>query len=133
MKPLKGKYAAIIALLLGLVSFGFLIASAIVGKAAPYDPTVPPVVTPEHGCFMYSLIISIVSVIPFVVEGVCSIVRATHGKNILLNFLSALLTFGMIPMAFMTSAAWFCYYGVVFAAEVVFLILYCKDQFIYPS
>ena len=129
MKQLKGKYAALVGLILGVISFGYLIASEIV--STPYDPTNPPVVTPEHGCFMYGLIISIVSVIPFVVEGVCSIVRATRGRDILLNFLSALLTFGLIPMAFMTPAVWFCYYGAVCVAEVVFFILYCKKYVVF--
>ena len=130
MKRLKGKYAAIIALLFGLVSWGYLIVSVIAGKVTTYDPTNPFSTNLEHGYFMCGLIISIVSVIPFAVEGVCSIVRATRGKDILLNFLSALLTLGLIPMALLTPTVWFCYYGVVFAAEVIFFIIYCKKYVI---
>ena len=131
MKQFKVKYAAIIALLIGLVSWGYLIASGIAGKVTTYDPMDPLSKNLVHGYFMYGLIISIVSVIPFAVEGVISIVRATRGKDILLNFLSALLTLGLIPMAFLTPTAWFCYYGVVFAAEVIFFIIYCKKYVIF--
>jgi hypothetical protein len=133
MKRLKGKFAAIVALLIGLVSWGYLIASEIAGKVTTYDPTDPHSTNFMHGFFMYGLIISIVSVLPFMVEGICSIVRATLGEDIWLNSLSALLTLGLIPMAFMPSTVWFCYYGVAYVAELVFVILHCKKNTTHPG
>ena len=67
MKRITGKLAAIVALLIGMVGWGYLIASYIV--AEPYVPTVSPAVTREHGYFMCGYILTYVSVIPFVVEG----------------------------------------------------------------
>ena len=125
MKRITGKLAAIVALLIGMVGWGYLIASKIV--AEPYVPTVSPAVTREHGYFMIGYILTYVSVIPFVVEGICSTIRATLAfdrGSIVLNCISALLTFGLIPAVFMNYIVWFCCYGIMFAAEIVLLILH---------
>ena len=129
MKRITGKLAAIVALLIGMVGWGYLIASKIV--AEPYVPTVSPVVTREHGYFMCGYILTYVSVIPFVVEGICSFSR-THrefdGKSIALNYVSAILTLGLIPAVFMNYIVWFCYYGIVFLAELILVILHITQK-----
>ena len=130
MKRILGKIPAIIALILGLISFGYLIASEIVAKVNPV--TAPQPITPEHACFMTGYILSFVSALLFMVEGIYSIVRAARGtckKDNLLNVISAVLTFCMIPMVGMAPPTmWFCYYGIACAAELVFIILHCMKK-----
>lgn len=132
MKRITGKLAAIVALLIGMVGWGYLIASKIV--AEPYVPTVSPVVTREHGYFMCGYILTYVSVIPFVVECICSFSR-THrefdGKSIALNHVSAVFTLSLIPMIYFSLAdyvVWLCYYGIVFAAELILVILHITQK-----
>ena len=129
MKRITGKLAAIVALLIGMVGWGYLIASYIV--AEPYVPTVSPAVTREHGYFMCGYILTYVSVIPFVVECICSYSR-THrefdGKSIALNHVSAILTLGLIPAVFMNYIVWFCCYGIVFLAELILVILHITQK-----
>lgn len=130
MKRFLGKIPAILAIILGLVSFGYLIASVVVAKMNPV--TEPQPITPEHACFMTGYILSVVSVLPFVVEGFCSIVRAACGISMwvkLPNIISAVLTLCMIPLFGLTPpTVWFCYYGVACAAELVFIILHCMKK-----
>ena len=129
MKRMKGKLAAIVALLIGMVGWGYLIASYIVSE--PYVPTVSSTVTREHGYFMCGYILTYVSVIPFVVEGICSTIRATLAfdrGSILLNCISALLTFALIPAVFTSYIVWFCCYGIVFLAELILVILHITQK-----
>ena len=129
MKRILGKIPAIIALILGLISFGYLIASEIVAKVNPV--TDPQPITPEHGYFMCGYILTYVSVIPFVVEGICSTIRATLAfdrGSIVLNCISALLTFALIPAVFMNYIVWFCCYGIVFLAELILVILHITQK-----
>lgn len=133
MKRFLGKIPAILAIILGLVCFGYLIASVVVAKNPELGPqTVSPAITPEHACFMTGYVLSVVSVLPFVVEGFCSIIRAACGISMwdkLPNIISAVLTFCMIPMFGLTPPeVWFTYYGVACAAEIVFIILHCKKN-----
>ena len=70
MKRIIGKIPAIIAIILGLVCFGYLIASEVVAKNPALGPQPSsPAITPEHACFATCYILSVVSVFPFVVEG----------------------------------------------------------------
>ena len=96
-----------------------------------------PAITPEHACFATGYILSVVSVFPFVVEGICSIVHAACGtskRENIPNIISAVLTFCMIPMSGMTPpAVWFSYYAVACAAELVFIILHCKKKTAYSG
>ena len=138
MKRIIGKIPAIIAIILGLVCFGYLIASEVVAKNPALGPQPgSPAITPEHACFATGYILSVVSVFPFVVEGICSIVRAACGtskRENIPNIISAVLTFCMIPMSGMTPpAVWFSYYAVACAAELVFIILHCKKKTAYSG
>ena len=138
MKRIIGKIHAIIAIILGLVCFGYLIASEVVAKNPALGPQPSsPAITPEHACFATGYILSVVSVFPFVVEGICSIVRAACGtskRENIPNIISAVLTFCMIPMSGMTPpAVWFSYYAVACAAELVFIILHCKKKTAYSG
>ena len=52
MKRIIGKIPAIIAIILGLVCFGYLIASEVVAKNPALGPQPgSPAITPEHACF----------------------------------------------------------------------------------
>ena len=138
MKRIIGKIPAIIAIILGLVCFGYLIASEVVAKNPALGPQPSsPAITPEHACFATGYILSVVSVFPFVVEGICSIVRAACGtskRENIPNIISAVLTFCMIPMSGMTPpTVWFSYYAVACAAELVFIILHCKKKTAYSG
>ena len=138
MKRIIGKIPAIIAIILGLVCFGYLIASEVVAKNPALGPQPSsPAITPEHACFATGYILSVVSVFPFVVEGICSIVRAACGtskRENIPNIISAVLTFCMIPMSGMTPpAVWFSYYAVACSAELVFIILHCKKKTAYSG
>ena len=138
MKRIIGKIPAIIAIILGLVCFGYLIASEVVAKNPALGPQPSsPAITPEHACFATGYILSVVSVFPFVVEGICSIVRAACGtskRENIPNIISAVLTFCMIPMSGMTPpAVWFSYYAVACAAELVFIIFHCKKKNAYSG
>lgn len=126
MKRIKGKCAALIALTLGVVCWGFIIASTIAYTVDPNNPADSKVY------LFFGFIVSVVSVIPFVVEGILSVVRAVRWSNrrtLVTNSLSALLTLGLIPMIIFTDDyVWLCYYGIVFVAEIVLLIPYFRQE-----
>jgi hypothetical protein len=134
MKRFKGKYAAFVALALALVSWGFLIPAIVMYATVPFDPSVhdlPPGLTYMVG----SIIFSVLSLIPYTVEGIRSIIRAArwlNKKTLFLNIVLAILTLGLIPMSFFAFYScyevWFTYYGVVFVAELISIIPYCKKE-----
>lgn len=131
MKRLKGKCAALIALILGVVSWGFIITEYIFYIKNPPDPSVK-ISLPDLRYLVKGLGYSALSVIPFAIEGIRSIVRATRWvdrKSLAWDIASAVLMLGLIPMLYFSFAdyvVWLCYYGVVFVTEAVFFILDCK-------
>ena len=133
MKKLKGKYAALIALFLGVVSWGFMITEYILYIKNPPDPSIK-ISLPDLQYLVKGLGYSALSVIPFSVEGIRSIVRATRSadrRRLVWDIASAVITLGLIPMlyfSFADYAVWLCYYGVVFIAELISVILHCVKK-----
>ena len=133
MKKFKGKYAALIALILGVVGWGFMITEYILYIKNPPDPSIK-ISLPDLQYLVKGLGYSALSVIPFSVEGIRSIVRATRSadrRRLVWNIASAVLTLGLIPMlyfSFADYAVWLCYYGVVFIAELISVILHCVKK-----
>ena len=133
MKKFKGKYAALIALILGVVGWGFMITEYILYIKNPPDPSIK-ISLPDLQYLVKGLGYSALSVIPFSVEGIRSIVRATRSvdrRRLVWDIVSAVLTLGLIPMlyfSFADYAVWLCYYGVVFIAELISVILHCVKK-----
>ena len=133
MKRLKGKYAALIALIFGVVGWGFVITEYILYIKNPPDPSIK-ISLPDLQYLVKGLGYSALSVIPFSVEGIRSIVRATRSadrRRLVWDIASAVLTLGLIPMlyfSFADYAVWLCYYGVVFIAELISVILHCVKK-----
>ncbi len=133
MIKLKGKYAALIALILGVVGWGFMITEYILYIKSPPDPSIK-ISLPDLQYLVKGLGYSALSVIPFSVEGIRSIVRATRSadrRRLVWDIASAVLTLGLIPMlyfSFADYAVWLCYYGVVFIAELISVILHCVKK-----
>lgn len=133
MKKFKGKYAALIALILGVVGFGFMITEYILYIKNPPDPSIK-ISLPDLQYLVKGLCYSALSVIPFSVEGIRSIVRATRSvdrRRLVWDIASAVLTLGLIPMLYFSLAyyaVWLCYYGVVFIAELISVILHCVKK-----
>lgn len=133
MKKLKGKYAALIALILGVVGWGFMITEYILYIKNPPDPSIK-ISLPDLQYLVKGLGYSALSVIPFSVEGIRSIVRATRSadrRRLVWDIASAVLTLGLIPMLYFSLAyyvVWLCYYGVVFIAELISVILHCVKK-----
>ena len=133
MKRFKGKYAALIALTLGVVGWGFIITEYILYIKKPPDPSVK-ISLPDLQYLVKGLGFSGLSVIPFAVEGIHSIVRATRPvdrKRLVWDIALAVLTLGLIPMLYFSFAdyrVWLCYYGVVFIAELISVILHCVKK-----
>ena len=133
MKKFKGKYAALIALILGVVGWGFMITEYILYIKNPPDPSIK-ISLPDLQYLVKGLGYSALSVIPFSVEGIRSIVRATRSadrRRLVWDIASAVLTLGLIPMlyfSFADYAVWLCYYGVVFIAELISVILHCVKK-----
>lgn len=129
MKKIKGKYAALIALILGVVGWGFMITEYILYIKNPPDPSIK-ISLPDLQYLVKGLGYSALSVIPFSVEGIRSIVRATRSadrRRLVWDIASAVLTLGLIPMlyfSFADYAVWLCYYSVVFIAELISVILH---------
>ena len=136
MKKFKGKYAALIALILGVVGWGFMITEYILYIKNPPDPSIK-ISLPDLQYLVKGLGYSALSVIPFSVEGIRSIVRATRSadrRRLVWDIASAVLTLGLIPMLYFSFAdyrVWLCYYGVVFVAELIFFILHCKKNAVF--
>lgn len=136
MKKFKGKYAALIALILGVVGWGFMITEYILYIKNPPDPSIK-ISLPDLQYLVKGLGYSALSVIPFSVEGIRSIVRATRSadrRRLVWDIASAVLTLGLIPMLYFSFAdyrVWLCYYGVVFVAELIFFILHCKKNTVF--
>ena len=133
MKKFKGKYAALIALILGVVGFGFMTTEYILYIKNPPDPSIK-ISLPDLQYLVKGLGYSALSVIPFSVEGIRSIVRATRSadrRRLIWDIVSAVLTLGLIPMLYFSLAyyvVWLCYYGVVFIAELISVILHCVKK-----
>ena len=133
MKKFKGKYAALIALFLGVVGWGFMITEYILYIKNPPDPSIK-ISLPDLQYLVKGLGYSALSVILFSVEGIRSIVRATRSadrRRLVWDIASAVLTLGLIPMLyfpFANYAVWLCYYGVVFIEELISVILHCVKK-----
>ena len=133
MKRLKGRYAALIALIFGVVGWGFVITEYILYIKNPPDPSIK-ISLPDLQYLVKGLGYSALSVIPFSVEGIRSIVRATRSadrRRLVWDIASAVLTLGLIPMlyfSFADYAVWLCYYDVVFIAELISVILHCVKK-----
>ena len=77
MKRITGKLAAIVALLIGLVGWGFVITEYILYVTNPPDPSVK-ISLPDLLYLVKGLGFSVLSAVLFAVEGIRSIIRATR-------------------------------------------------------
>ena len=130
MKRMKNKLAAIVALLIGMVGCGFIITEYILYFKNPPDPSVK-ITLPDLQYLVKGLGYTALSAIPFAAVGIASIIRATLAfdrGSIVLNCISALLTFALIPAVFMNYIVWFCCYGIVFLAELILVILHITQK-----
>ena len=135
MKRITGKLAAIVALLIGMVGCGFIITEYILYVKNPPDPSVK-ISLPDLQYLVKGLGYTALSAIPFAAEGIASIIRATRWVNrkaLVLDIVSAVFTLGLIPMLYFAFAfagyrVWLCYYGIVFAVEIVLVILHITQK-----
>ena len=133
MKRMKNKLAAIVALLIGMVGCGFIITEYILYFKNPPDPSVK-ITLPDLQYLVKGLGYTALSAIPFAAEGIASIIRATRWvsrKALVLDIVSAVFTLGLIPMIYFSLAdyvVWLCYYGIVFLAELILVILHITQK-----
>lgn len=133
MKRITGKLAAIVALLIGMVGCGFIITEYILYIKNPPDPSVK-ISLPDLQYLVKGLGYTALSTILFVAEGIASIIRATrwvNRKTLILDIVSAVFTLGLIPMIYFSLAdyvVWLCYYGIVFLAELILVILHITQK-----
>ena len=133
MKRMKNKLAAIVALLIGMVGCGFIITEYILYFKNPPDPSVK-ITLPDLQYLVKGLGYTALSAIPFAAEGIASIIRATRWVNrkaLVLDIVSAIFTLGLIPMIYFSLAdyvVWLCYYGIVFLAELILVILHITQK-----
>ena len=133
MKRMKNKLAAIVALLIGMVGCGFIITEYILYFKNPPDPSVK-ITLPDLQYLVKGLGYTALSAIPFAAEGIASIIRATRWVNrkaLVLDIVSAVFTLGLIPMIYFSLAdyvVWLCYYGIVFLAELILVILHITQK-----
>ena len=133
MNRVKGKYAALIALILGWIGCGFIITEYILYVKNPPDPSVK-ISLPDLQYLVKGLGYTALSAIPFAAEGIASIIRATRWVNrkaLVLDIVSAVFTLGLIPMIYFSLAdyvVWLCYYGIVFLAELILVILHITQK-----
>ena len=133
MKRMKDKLAAIVALLIGMVGCGFIITEYILYFKNPPDPSVK-ISLPDLQYLVKGLGYTALSAIPFAAEGIASIIRATRWVNrkaLVLDIVSAVFTLGLIPMIYFSLAdyvVWLCYYGIVFLAELILVILHITQK-----
>ncbi len=133
MKRMKNKLAAIVALLIGMVGCGFIITEYILYFKNPPDPSVK-ITLPDLQYLVKGLGYTALSAIPFAAEGIASIIRATRWVNrkaLVLDIVSAVFTLGLIPMIYFSLAdyvVWLCYYGIMFLAELILVILHITQK-----
>ena len=133
MKRMKNKLAAIVALLIGMVGCGFIITEYILYFKNPPDPSVK-ITLPDLQYLVKGLGYTALSAIPFAAEGIASIIRATRWvsrKALVLDIVSAVFTLGLIPMIYFSLAdyvVWLCYYGIMFLAELILVILHITQK-----
>lgn len=133
MKRMKNKIAAIVALLIGMVGCGFIITEYILYFKNPPDPSVK-ITLPDLQYLVKGLGYTALSAIPFAAEGIASIIRATRWVNrkaLVLDIVSAVFTLGLIPMIYFSLAdyvVWLCYYGIMFLAELILVILHITQK-----
>ena len=133
MKRMKNKLAAIVALLIGMVGCGFIITEYILYFKNPPDPSVK-ISLPDLQYLVKGLGYTVLSAILFAAEGIASIIRATRWVNrkaLVLDIVSAVFTLGLIPMIYFSLAdyvVWLCYYGIMFLAELILVILHITQK-----
>ena len=130
MKKYINKTNGIIAVLISLVSLGFLAATIAFGfKELPDDYMGMP---PSFAFWVYSMIFSLISMVFYVLDAVHSIELATIKKIFpAVNIIFALIVFLGIPVAIFIgggvyTAVWYVYYAVIILLEIVSIVKHIK-------
>ena len=130
MKKYINKTNGIIAVLISLVSLGFLAATIAFGfKELPDDYMGMP---PSFAFWVYSMIFSLISMVFYFLDAVHSIELATIKKIFpAFNIIFALIVFLGIPVAIFIgggvyTAVWYVYYAVIILLEIVSVVKHIK-------
>ncbi|MBE6566027.1 MAG: hypothetical protein E7659_02850 [Ruminococcaceae bacterium] len=124
----KGK--GVTALVLTVISLAFMLVGIV---------TAPPAEQQEGGhnalfaCWVYSMIVALISVFFYMLDGFASIGKAFKGILPGFNILSALLFLGAVPMAVFVGGGqytvyWYVYYLFIFLWEIISVAKHKKLQ-----
>ena len=130
MKKYINKTNGVIAVLISLVSLGFLVATIAFGfKELPDDNMGMP---PSFAFWVYSMIFSLISMVFYVLDALHSFELATIKKIFpAFNIIFALIVFLGIPVAIFIgggvyTAVWYVYYAVIILLEIVSIVKHIK-------
>jgi high-affinity K+ transport system ATPase subunit B len=130
MRSVSSKAPAIIAMLISLVSFGFLVSAFVVSiNEAPPEMGV----SASFALWLLSVVISMISLIPYTIDAILSAIKIFVKINPLFNSILTLILIGAIPMAIFVGTGtginiyiWFSYYWLMFILEIVSIIKHAK-------
>lgn len=128
MRDVASKTHGIIAVIISAISLGLMIWGLFI------DTPVEQGVSRGFACWIFSIIVAIVSVISYVVDGIICLIKALNKIRPGFNLISAVLYIGSVPMLFFVGAAlnftvvWYVYYLGIFVLQIVDIIKHIKLQ-----
>lgn len=129
MKNHIKKTCGIIALLISLISLGFLAVSIAFGFEETSSDYIG--MSPSFAFWIYAMIFSLLSMVFYFIDALKSIVLAFNRIFAAFNIIFALLIFTGVPISIwlgggVYTAIWFLYYMVIIITEVISIIKHIK-------
>ena len=128
MRRIISKVNGIIAVILSAISIGLMIWGLLI------DTPVEQGVSAGFACWVFSIIIALISVVAYIVDGVFCLIKVFRKIRPGFNLLSALLYIASAPMVFFVGAAlnytllFYVYYLGIFVLQIVDIVKHIKMQ-----
>ena len=128
MRDVASKTHGIIAVIISAISIGLMIWGLFI------DTPVEQGVSRGFACWIFSIIIALISVFAYVVDGIVCAIKAFQKNRPGFNLISAVLYIGSAPMAFFvglplnTTVIFYVYYLGIFVLQIIDIVKHIKAQ-----
>ncbi len=131
MKSTFTKYPAIIAMVISLGSFAFMIASLV--KLFTEVPVEQGGVSRSFGLWVFGMIVAYISLLFYFIDAVLSVIKIFLKIHPAFNAVLAIMLIGAIPMALFVGGGlginiyiWNAYYLAIFILEIISIVKHVK-------
>ena len=128
MRDVASKTHGIIAVIISAISIGLMIWGLFIDTPAEQG------VSRGFACWIFSIIIALISVFAYVVDGIVCVIKAFQKIRPSFNLISAALYIGSAPMVFFVGAAlnytliFYVYYLGIFVLQIIDIVKHIKAQ-----